>query len=61
MAKGTRVTQKEGEKMLQLYQQYGSFKKVASKMRRSPDTVSHHVHEMEAAVSRAAYILNAEG
>ena len=32
MTKGTRVTQKEKEKMWQLYQQLGSFKKVAKKM-----------------------------
>ena len=40
-----KVTQKEKERMWQLYQEYGSFKKVAKKMRRSPDTVSRHVRE----------------
>lgn len=57
-AKGTRVTQQEKEKMWQLYQEMGSFKKVAQKMRRSPDTVSRYVHEYEAAVSATGYILN---
>lgn len=58
MAKGTRVTQKEKEKMWQLYQQLGSFKKVAKKMRRNPDTISKYVREYEAAVGAAGYILN---
>ena len=56
--KGTRVTQKEKEKMWQLYQQLGSFKAVAKKMRRNPDTVSRYVHEFEAAVGAASYVLN---
>ena len=60
MAKGTRVTQKEKEKMWRLYQELGSFKDVAKKMRRSPDTVSRHVREDEAAVGAAGYILNQE-
>lgn len=58
MAKGTRVTQKEKEKMWQLYQQLGSLKKVAKKMRRDVGTVSRYVHEYEAAVGAASYILN---
>lgn len=59
-AKGTRVTQQEKEKMWQLYQEIGSFAKVAKKLRRSPDTVSRYVHEYEAAVSTASIIRNAE-
>ena len=58
MAKGTKVTQTEKEKMWKLYQEVGSFKKVAKKMKRSPDTVSRYVHEYEAAVSAAGYVLN---
>ena len=58
MAKGTRVTQREKEKMWQLYQEVGSFAKVAKKMQRSPDTVSRYVREYEAAVTAAGYILN---
>lgn len=58
MTKGTRVTQKEKEKMWLLYQQLGSFKKVAKKMRRNPDTISKYVREYEAAVGAAGYILN---
>ncbi len=58
MTKGTRVTQKEKEKMWQLYQQLGSFKKVAKKMRRNPDTISKYVREYEAAVGAVGYILN---
>ena len=60
MAKGTRVTQQEKEKMWQLYNQLGSFAKVAKKLNRSPDTVSRYVHEYEAAVSAAGYILNSK-
>ncbi len=58
MAKGTRVTQKEKEKMWQLYQKLGSFKAVAKKMRRDSGTVSRYVHEYEAAIGAAGYILN---
>lgn len=58
MAKGTKVTEKEREKMWQLYQQGGSFKIIAKKLRRSPDTVSRHVHEYEAAVRATGYVLN---
>lgn len=57
-AKGTRVTQKEKEKMWQLYQEGHSFVKIASKMRRCASTVSRYVHEYEAAVSAAGYVLN---
>lgn len=61
MAKGTRVTQKEREKMWKLYQEYGCFKTVARKMRRDPDTVSRHVREYEAAIGATGHILNAKG
>lgn len=60
-AKGTRVTQQEKEKMWQLYQDGNSFVKIGKKLRRSPDTVSRYVHEYEAAVSAAGYILNRRG
>lgn len=58
MTKGTRVTQKEKERMWELYQQYGCFKTVAKIMRRSPDTVSKYVHMYEAAVGAAGLIMN---
>lgn len=58
-AKGTRVVQREKEKMWQLYQEGYSFIKIGKKLRRSPDTVSRYVHEYEAAISAAGYILNA--
>ena len=60
MAKGTRVTQQEKEKMWQLYQEIGSFAKVAKKLRRSPDTVSRYVREYEAAVNAASVVLKAQ-
>ena len=47
-AKGTRVTQKEKEKMWQLFQDGNSFVKIGKKLRRNPDTVSRYVHEYEA-------------
>jgi len=59
-AKGTRVIQREKEKMWQLYQEGNSFVKIARKLHRSPDTVSRYVHEYEAAVSAAGYVLNAQ-
>ena len=59
-AKGTRVTQQEKEKMWRLYQEVGSFVKVAKKMQRSPDTVSRYVHEYEAAVGAVSVILKAK-
>lgn len=37
-----------------------SFKKIAEKLRRSPDTVSRYVHEYEAAVSAASVVLKAQ-
>lgn len=58
-AKGTRVTQKEKEKMWQLFQDGNSFVKIGKKLRRSPDTVSRYVHEYEAAVGAAIVILKA--
>ena len=57
MAKGTRVTQQEKEKMWQLYNQLGSYTKVAKKLNRSPDTVSRYVHEYEAAVGAVSVVL----
>lgn len=58
MAKRTRVTQQEKEKMWQLYNELGSFSKVAKKLNRSPDTVSRYVHEYEAAVGAASVVMN---
>ena len=60
MAKGTRVTQQEKEKIWQLYQDGNSFVKIGKKLHRSPDTVSRYVHEYEAAVSAAGYVLNSK-
>ena len=59
-AKGTRVTQKEKEKMWQLFQDGNSFVKIGKKLRRSPDTVSRYVHEYEAAVGAASVVINAK-
>ena len=58
--KGTRVTPQEKEQMWQLYHDGFSFKKIAEKLRRSPDTVSRYVHEYEAAVSAASVVLKAQ-
>lgn len=55
-----KVTEKEKQKMWELYQKLGSYTKVAKKLRRSPDTVSRHVQTYEAAVRAAGYILNAK-
>jgi len=53
MAKRTHVTQQEKEQMWQLYNQLGSYTKVAKKLHRSSDTVSRYVREFEAAVGAA--------
>lgn len=60
MAKGTRVTQQEKEKMWQLYNQLGSYAKVAKKLHRSSDTVSRYVREHEAAVNAVRIVINAK-
>lgn len=60
MAKGTRVTQREKQKMWQLYNELGSFTKVAKKMNRGVGTVSLYVHEYEAAVHAAGIVLEAK-
>ena len=60
MAKGTRVTQQEKKKMYDLYNELGSFAKVAKKLNRCADTVSRYVHEYEAAVHAAGIVLEAK-
>ena len=50
-----RVTEKEKEKMWQLYQQHGSFAKVAKLTKRDRSTVARYVSEYEA-VMRTAYV-----
>ena len=58
--KGTRVSQKEKQKMWQLYEELGSYKAVAKKMRRCSDTVARYVREYEIAVGVASYIIDRE-
>ena len=58
--KGTSVSPLEKDKMWQLYHDGFSFKKIAEKLRRSPDTVSRYVHEYEAAVSAASVGVKAQ-
>lgn len=60
MAKGTRVTQQEKEQMWQLYNQLGSYAKVAKKLHRSSDTVSRYVREHEAAVNAVRVVMDAK-
>ena len=54
------VTEAEAQKMWELYQKLGTFKAVAQKMHRSPETVSRHVHRIEAAVGAVGYVLSAQ-
>ena len=56
-AKGTKVTQREKKKMWEQYQLLGSYKKVAKKMRRNPDTVSRYVQEYERGLQVAQAII----
>lgn len=60
MAKRTCVTQQEKEQMWQLYNQLGSYAKVAKKLHRSPDTVSRYVREHEAAVNAVRIVMDAK-
>ena len=60
MAKGTRVTQQEKEKMWQLYQDGNSFVTIGKKLHRSPDTVSRYAHEYEAAVNAVRVVIDAQ-
>lgn len=54
------VTEREKEKMWQLYQKLGQFTKVAKKLHRNPDTVSRYVREYEAEIRGASVALNAK-
>ena len=60
MAKRTHVTQQEKEQMWQLYNQLGSYAKVAKKLHRSSDTVSRYVREHEAAVNAVRVVMDAK-
>lgn len=60
VAKGTRVTDAEKEKMWRLYQELGSMEKVAKKMRRGRSTVSRYVAEYQAAIRAAGYVIHAK-
>lgn len=60
MVKRTRVTQQEKEQMWQLYNQLGSYAKVAKKLHRSSDTVSRYVREHEAAVNAVRVVVDAQ-
>lgn len=58
-AKGTRVTQKEKMKMYENYLKLGSYKKVAKRMRRSPDTVAKYIREIELVIGcQELYLCN---
>ena len=46
--------------MWQLYNQLGSYAKVAKKLHRSPDTVSRYVREHEAAVNAVRVVVDAQ-
>ena len=58
-AKGTRVSQREKNRMWLLYQDLGSYAAVAKRMRRSPDTVARYVNEMEQTIQIAQAAINA--
>ena len=63
MAKYTktrRVSPPEQQHMWELYQQLGSYKAVARKLKRNPDTVSRHIKIYEAAYLVAAAIEEAK-
>ena len=45
--KGTKVSQEEVEKMVELYRQLGTYKAVGKRLRRSPATVAKYLGERE--------------
>lgn len=55
-----RVTQKEKEKMWELYQEGKTFVAIGKKLKRCADTVSRYVHEHEAAVNAVRVVMNAQ-
>ena len=54
-----RVTQKEKEKMWELYQEGKTFVAIGKKLGRCADTVSRYVHEHEAAVNAVRVVMDA--
>ena len=60
MTKGTRVTQKEKERMWELYQQYGCFKTVGKMMRCDSEIVCKHLQLYETAIAAVRYVTNAK-
>ena len=54
-----RVTEKEKEKMWQLYQKHGSYTKVAKLTKRDRSTVARYVSEYEASVRMAKGVIYA--
>jgi IS30 family transposase len=55
-----RVTEKEKEKMWQLYQKHGSFTKVAKLTKRDRSTVARYVSEYEAVIRSIGHIRNSK-
>ena len=55
-----RVTEQEKEKMWRLYQDLGSYAKVAKKINRNADTVSKYVREYEAAIRATSIVIHAK-
>lgn len=59
-AKGTRVTQEEVLKMVELYRQLGTYKAVAKKLHRDSDTVAKYIQQFEVS-QMAMNVLAAQG
>lgn len=59
-SKGTKVTQKEVQQMVLLYKRLGSYKLVAKKMRRNPQTVAKYIQQYEVS-KMTSDILKAQG
>lgn len=57
--KGTKITPKEIDKMVELYEELQSYKLVGKRMRRSPDTVSKYVGLRTAITQVGNYYENA--
>ena len=54
------VSEKEAQRMWDLYQKLGTYTAVAKRMRRSAETVSRHVVRVEASIGTAKSMFEAQ-
>lgn len=57
-SKGTRVSNKEVERMVALYKVLGSYAAVGRKMRRNPATVAKYIQQYEVSIMTAEMLFH---